>query len=44
VEEIAQAAAAAGVALGAFALEDERVAYRLVSSDLALLRAAVADA
>jgi 4-hydroxy-2-oxoheptanedioate aldolase len=44
VEEIAQAAAAAGVALGAFALEDERVAYRLVNSDLALLRAAVADA
>lgn len=44
VEEIAQAAAAAGVALGAFALEEERVAYRLVSSDLALLRAAVAHA
>ena len=44
VEEIAQAAAAAGVALGAFALEEERVAYRLVNSDLALLRAAVAHA
>jgi 2-keto-3-deoxy-L-rhamnonate aldolase RhmA len=44
VEEIAEAAAAAGVALGAFALEDERVAYRLVSSDLALLRAAIAHA
>jgi 4-hydroxy-2-oxoheptanedioate aldolase len=44
VEEIAEAAAAAGVALGAFALEDERVSYRLVNSDLALLRAAVASA
>jgi len=44
VEEIAEAAAAAGVALGAFALEEERVAYRLVNSDLALLRAAVAHA
>jgi 4-hydroxy-2-oxoheptanedioate aldolase len=44
VEEIATAAGAAGVALGAFALEDERVSYRLVSSDLALLRAAVARA
>ena len=44
VEEIAEAAAAAGVALGAFALEDERVAYRLVSSDLTLLRAAIAHA
>jgi len=44
VEEIAEAAAAAGVALGAFALDDERVGYRLVNSDLALLRAAVANA
>jgi hypothetical protein len=32
------------VALGAFALDDERVGYRLVNSDLALLRAAVANA
>jgi 4-hydroxy-2-oxoheptanedioate aldolase len=44
VEEIVEAAAAAGVALGAFALEDERVSYRLVNSDLALLRTAVANA
>ena len=44
VEEIADAAAAAGVALGAFALQDERVSYRLVNSDLALLRTAVANA
>jgi 2-keto-3-deoxy-L-rhamnonate aldolase RhmA len=44
VKEIAEAAAAAGVALGAFALDDERVGYRLVNSDLALLRAAVANA
>src|SRR5690349_11239322 len=44
VEEIAEAAAAAGVALGASALQDERVSYRLVNSDLALLRTAVANA
>jgi 4-hydroxy-2-oxoheptanedioate aldolase len=44
VEEIASAAQAAGVALGAFALDDERVVYDMVGSDLALLRTAVAGA
>jgi 4-hydroxy-2-oxoheptanedioate aldolase len=39
VEEIAAAAEAAGVVLGAFGLDDRRVAYDLVTSDLALLRA-----
>lgn len=41
VEEIAAATAAAGIRLGAFALNDPRVAYDLVSSDLALLASAV---
>jgi 4-hydroxy-2-oxoheptanedioate aldolase len=44
VEEVAAAAQRADVPLGAFGLDDERVTYRLVSSDLSLLRAAVADA
>jgi 2-keto-3-deoxy-L-rhamnonate aldolase RhmA len=44
VEEVAAAAQRAGVPLGAFGLDDERVTYRLVASDLSLLRAAVADA
>jgi 4-hydroxy-2-oxoheptanedioate aldolase len=44
VEEIAAAAERAGVPLGAFGLDDPRVVYHLVSSDLTLLRAAVADA
>jgi 4-hydroxy-2-oxoheptanedioate aldolase len=44
VEEVAEAASSAGVPLGAFALDDQRVVYELVSSDLALLRSAVADA
>jgi 2-keto-3-deoxy-L-rhamnonate aldolase RhmA len=44
VEEVAAAAERAGIPLGAFGLDDPRVAYHLVSSDLALLRAAVADA
>jgi 4-hydroxy-2-oxoheptanedioate aldolase len=44
VEEVAGAAERAGIPLGAFGLDDPRVTYRLVSSDLALLRAAVADA
>jgi 4-hydroxy-2-oxoheptanedioate aldolase len=44
VEEVAGAAAAAGIPLGAFGLDDDRVVYDLVSSDLSLLRAAVADA
>jgi 4-hydroxy-2-oxoheptanedioate aldolase len=44
VEEVAEAARLAGVPLGAFGLDDPRVSYELVSSDLSLLRAAVADA
>ena len=44
VEEIAGAAEAAGIPLGAFGLDDPRVVYDLVSSDLSLLRRAVADA
>jgi 4-hydroxy-2-oxoheptanedioate aldolase len=44
VEEVAAAAERAGIPLGAFGLDDPRVEYHLVSSDLALLRAAVADA
>jgi 4-hydroxy-2-oxoheptanedioate aldolase len=44
VDEVAVAAERAGVALGAFGLDDPRVSYHLVSSDLALLRAAMADA
>lgn len=43
VDEIASAADAAGIALGAFAMEDERVVYRLVGSDLSLLQRAAAD-
>jgi 4-hydroxy-2-oxoheptanedioate aldolase len=41
VEEIAAAAERAGVALGGFGLDDERVTYDVVGSDLALLRTAV---
>jgi 4-hydroxy-2-oxoheptanedioate aldolase len=44
VEEIAAAATAAGVALGAFGVDDPRVVFDLVASDLALLRTAVAGA
>jgi 4-hydroxy-2-oxoheptanedioate aldolase len=44
VDDVAAAAEHAGVALGAFGLDDPRVVYQLVSSDLALLRAAVASA
>lgn len=40
VEEIAAATVAAGVVLGAFGLNDRRVAYRLIASDLSLLRSA----
>ena len=42
VEEIAAAAERAGIALGGFCLDDERVTYDVVGSDLALLRTAVA--
>jgi 4-hydroxy-2-oxoheptanedioate aldolase len=44
VEEIASAAQAAGVVLGAFGLDDPRVAYDVVASDLALLHAGAASA
>jgi 4-hydroxy-2-oxoheptanedioate aldolase len=44
VDEVAAAAERAGLPLGAFGLDDPRVSYHLVSSDLALLRTAVADA
>jgi len=43
VEEIAAAADAAGVELGAFGLDDPRVGYDVSGSDVALLRAALAD-
>jgi 4-hydroxy-2-oxoheptanedioate aldolase len=44
VEEVAAVAQRAGVPLGAFGLDDPRVMFELLSSDLSLLRAAVADA
>jgi len=44
VEEVADAAERAAVPLGAFGLDDPRVVYHLVASDLTLLRAAVLDA
>jgi 4-hydroxy-2-oxoheptanedioate aldolase len=44
VDEVAAAAERAGIRLGAFGLDDRRVVYDLVSSDLSLLRAAVANA
>ena len=42
VEEIAAAAEAAGVELGAFGLDDARVTYEVAGSDVALLRSAAA--
>jgi 4-hydroxy-2-oxoheptanedioate aldolase len=42
VEEIAAAAEAVGVELGAFGLDDARVTYEVAGSDLALLRSAAA--
>lgn len=44
VEEIAAAATAAGIPLGAFGLDDERVLYDVSASDVSLLRSALADA
>ena len=44
IDEIAEAAARAGVPLGAFGLADPRVRYDAVSSDLNLLRDAMLDA
>jgi len=43
VDAIAIAADAAGIELGGFALDDPRVTYDVSGSDLALLRAAVAE-
>ena len=42
-DEIAGAAARADIPLGAYALDDERVTYDLVASDLGLLQKAVAE-
>jgi 4-hydroxy-2-oxoheptanedioate aldolase len=42
IEEIAAAADRTGVALGAFGLDDPRVSYDVVGSDVALLRGAIA--
>ena len=44
IDEVAAAAEAAGIPLGAFALDDTRVTYSAVSTDLSLLRIAVLDA
>lgn len=44
IDEIAEAAGRARVELGAFGLDDERVAYDVVGSDVALLRAAIESA
>ncbi len=44
IDEIADAAETAGVPLGAFGLDDPRVRYDAVSSDLNLLRDAMLDA
>jgi 4-hydroxy-2-oxoheptanedioate aldolase len=44
VDEVADAAAAAGLPLGAFALDDERVDFHVSASDLSLLRTALANA
>ena len=44
IDEIAGAADGAGVPLGAFGLDDPRVRYHAVSSDLSLLRTALLDA
>jgi 2-keto-3-deoxy-L-rhamnonate aldolase RhmA len=44
IDELAAAAEAAGIPLGAFALDDPRVTYAAVSTDLTLLRKAMLDA
>ena len=44
IEEIADAATRASVPLGAFGLDDERIVYQIMASDLSLLRTAFADA
>jgi 4-hydroxy-2-oxoheptanedioate aldolase len=44
VDEIADAAAAAGLPLGAFGLDDDRIDFHVSASDLSLLRGALANA
>jgi 4-hydroxy-2-oxoheptanedioate aldolase len=44
VDEVADAAASAGIPLGAFGLDDERVDFHVSASDLSLLRTALANA
>jgi 4-hydroxy-2-oxoheptanedioate aldolase len=44
VDEVADAAASAGLPLGAFGLDDERVDFHVSASDLSLLRTALANA
>jgi 4-hydroxy-2-oxoheptanedioate aldolase len=44
VDQVAAAAEAAGIPLGAFALDDPRVTYTAVSTDLTLFRKALVDA
>ncbi len=44
IEEIADAVARAGIMLGAFGLDDPRVVYNVVGSDVALLRGAIEQA
>jgi 4-hydroxy-2-oxoheptanedioate aldolase len=44
LDEIADAAARAGVPLGAFGSDDPRVMYRAITTDLSLLAGAIADA
>jgi 2-keto-3-deoxy-L-rhamnonate aldolase RhmA len=44
IDEIAAAAQAAHIALGAFGMDDGRVTYQVSSSDLSLLRGALANA
>jgi 4-hydroxy-2-oxoheptanedioate aldolase len=43
-EEVAAAAEHAGIPLGGFGLDDDRVRYHIASSDLALLRGAMSSA
>jgi 4-hydroxy-2-oxoheptanedioate aldolase len=44
IDEVAAAAERAGIPLGAFALDEPRVTYRAVSTDLTLLQQAIANA
>lgn len=44
IDEVAAAAEKAGIPLGAFGVDEPRVSYLAVSTDIALLRKAIADA